>query len=379
MKRTQVVALFAATLLLMALSGSSAAFDFNSNNDTWTAAGLYDDGGLTPLPAPWFGTGPAGWTAAYGSPSPGAILIGSGGMTFPASPTGSAYLHWDLNSPDLSASSEWQGMTSFSYNVGDYIWTSQAIYVQAVLRARKPDNTIGYFSDGLFNAIPTNGSWQTYTANVAAFGMPAGRIILNINLRIFHKPGSGIDGFVLVDHVVPTGGGSKTCQGKCGGQGTGGCWCDPACKQYGDCCPDYDQICQVAKTCQGKCGGQGVGGCWCDAACKNYGDCCPDYEGRCGSFACSPPGVCGNYQSCGGCGYCNSLAEGGGVCIDSQLCLGLTACTGSSGCPAGYICSVGTCCPGMPNVCVPLMCIPGAPVGADGQAMSVDGETTTGE
>ena len=166
---------------------------------------------------------------------------------------------------------------------------------------------------------------------------------------------------------------TKTCQGKCGGQGVGGCWCDPACSQYGDCCPDYSQYCQVTKTCQGKCGGQGIGGCWCDPACKQYGDCCPDYEGRCGSFACSPPGVCGGYQACGGgCGLCFSLAEGGGVCVDDQACSGLTACTGSSGCPAGYICNVGTCCAGKPNVCVPLTCVAGAPVG-------VGGETTSGE
>jgi len=74
-----------------------------------------------------------------------------------------------------------------------------------------------------------------------------------------------------------------TCQGKCGGKGIGDCWCDSACKSYGDCCPDYDQQCQVTKTCQGKCGGKGIGDCWCDPACKSYGDCCPDYDQQCPS------------------------------------------------------------------------------------------------
>ncbi|MEZ4446673.1 MAG: hypothetical protein R3B72_46780 [Polyangiaceae bacterium] len=30
------------------------------------------------------------------------------------------------------------------------------------------------------------------------------------------------------------------------------------------------------------CGGQAPGGCWCDAACVDYGDCCSDYQGVCG-------------------------------------------------------------------------------------------------
>jgi len=35
-----------------------------------------------------------------------------------------------------------------------------------------------------------------------------------------------------------------------------------------------------SKTCSGGCGGQGVG-CWCDAACVDYGNCCPDYQACC--------------------------------------------------------------------------------------------------
>ncbi|MBI5607520.1 MAG: hypothetical protein HY902_01415 [Deltaproteobacteria bacterium] len=82
--------------------------------------------------------------------------------------------------------------------------------------------------------------------------------------------------------AVPAG----TCNGRCGGQGDGGCWCDSVCKELGDCCGDFDtkncskyQTCGQTATgsCNGKCGSQGAGAtCWCDTACDTFGDCCSD-------------------------------------------------------------------------------------------------------
>ena len=37
---------------------------------------------------------------------------------------------------------------------------------------------------------------------------------------------------------------TPTCEGYCGGQALAGCYCDPACENYGDCCPDFAQWCQ---------------------------------------------------------------------------------------------------------------------------------------
>jgi hypothetical protein len=34
-----------------------------------------------------------------------------------------------------------------------------------------------------------------------------------------------------------------SCEAQCGGQAEGGCWCDSACSNYGDCCGDYAQVC----------------------------------------------------------------------------------------------------------------------------------------
>ncbi len=75
-----------------------------------------------------------------------------------------------------------------------------------------------------------------------------------------------------------------TCSNSCGGYG-GGCWCDAACVQFGDCCADVYQ-CGYGDgggggSCWGACGGYG-NGCWCDYACSSYGDCCPDAGQACG-------------------------------------------------------------------------------------------------
>jgi hypothetical protein len=63
----------------------------------------------------------------------------------------------------------------------------------------------------------------------------------------------------------------------CGGQAPGGCWCDPGCVTYGDCCVD-GPCTTAAGSCEasGSCGGQAPGGCWCDAGCAEFGDCCLD-------------------------------------------------------------------------------------------------------
>lgn len=35
-------------------------------------------------------------------------------------------------------------------------------------------------------------------------------------------------------------------------------------------------------SCEGFCGGEAPGGCWCDARCVNIGDCCADFADVCG-------------------------------------------------------------------------------------------------
>ncbi len=81
-------------------------------------------------------------------------------------------------------------------------------------------------------------------------------------------------------------GGSLSCAGYCGAQAPGGCWCDSACAQNGDCCADKVDVCDSG--CKGKCGSAnasfepGTGAvCYCDSGCETYGDCCTDKASWC--------------------------------------------------------------------------------------------------
>ena len=73
-----------------------------------------------------------------------------------------------------------------------------------------------------------------------------------------------------------------SCDGYCGGVAPGGCYCDPLCIQFGDCCGDHADVCLVGTpSCAGHCGEQSPAECWCDAGCTTYMDCCEDYADVC--------------------------------------------------------------------------------------------------
>ena len=73
-----------------------------------------------------------------------------------------------------------------------------------------------------------------------------------------------------------------SCEGRCGTfDPAASCQCDDACSQFGDCCGDFEEVCNAQpdpNSCQDNnaCGGQAPGGCFCDPACTQFGDCCPD-------------------------------------------------------------------------------------------------------
>jgi len=73
------------------------------------------------------------------------------------------------------------------------------------------------------------------------------------------------------------------------------CQCNAKCRQYGDCCSDYDAQCLAPAQEQGSCKSYNCSGyvpghaCQCNEKCRRYGDCCSDYEALCVSPAASPP------------------------------------------------------------------------------------------
>jgi hypothetical protein len=125
-----------------------------------------------------------------------------------------------------------------------------------------------------------------------------------------------------------------SCKGQCGKflGNNAPCNCDTECKQYGDCCADYDELC--AKPAAGSCAGvdcskpdaKGNGGnCYCDDACVQNKDCCPDKDTACKATpACKP--VC-DKKNCGdddGCGNkCPGACPAGETCTPKG-CVNLT-------------------------------------------------------
>jgi MYXO-CTERM domain-containing protein len=126
-----------------------------------------------------------------------------------------------------------------------------------------------------------------------------------------------------------------TCVDKCGKflGDTAPCNCDDQCKDFGDCCADYDKVCaKVAPkgSCKDSCGGQsGDGECYCDDQCAKMGDCCTDIDTFCkgqtggdggGSVgadtsSCTPVCTgknCGDDDKCGG--KCSGPCPTGGAC-----------------------------------------------------------------
>jgi len=84
------------------------------------------------------------------------------------------------------------------------------------------------------------------------------------------------------------------CAGFCGGQSPDGCWCDPPCCGFSDCCPDESRTCSncVEHGCNGFCGGASFG-CFCDESCFAFSDCCADICANCAVLqSCGGPGVC---------------------------------------------------------------------------------------
>jgi len=147
--------------------------------------------------------------------------------------------------------------------------------------------------------------------------------------------------------TLPPSNGPGTCEGFCGGPGSDGesCFCDNDCVGLGDCCPDYENFCLVPTlsptpspsptptsppfigtgTCDGFCGGIGSDeSCFCDNACVEIGDCCPDYEEFCLVPTLSPapspsPIPSSTFPPFNATGTCNGFCGGAGS-DDSCFC-----------------------------------------------------------
>jgi hypothetical protein len=208
---------------------SYGQFSFNTSNQGWRMVGLYDGLWLDPVPLQGhFENRPAVWFDQPFYSSSGVIAVGGNGGMFPVSPSSNMWLHWDLNSPYLGNSLQWQGISSFTYEVsGEKMWVYRTkVYVQAYLRVKK-GGTIMYITDGIAHEVQTTrtevggrgwmtgGGWDTHTVDLSYLAITPDTTILNVNLRFFFEASSNLglsayEGFIGVDNVTPIGGGPLT-------------------------------------------------------------------------------------------------------------------------------------------------------------------------
>ncbi len=187
------------TLSLVRISAAAApafAYDFSANSQGWRFMGLYDGGGLTPLPDFMIAKNP--WTNIDGNA--GAILLGQEGFRL-QSPSGDAWVHGDLNSPDLAYSPK-SGFLGLRFDItGAHMASTASVYVQAVMVVRRPNEISDrlYRSEFLEVPLGEDGAWDTHTV---AMQFPSGTILKKINLRVFFETSSFYWGWILVDNVL---------------------------------------------------------------------------------------------------------------------------------------------------------------------------------
>ncbi|MBI5607931.1 MAG: hypothetical protein HY902_03525 [Deltaproteobacteria bacterium] len=155
-----------------------------------------------------------------------------------------------------------------------------------------------------------------------------------------------------------------TCKDKCGKflGDTAPCNCDEACKDFGDCCQDYDALCGgstgAVGSCEGKCGKYiEADKCHCDELCGDpqYNDCCDDYAKLCGGSTGGDTGTqadvssctakcagkkCGDGDGCGG--KCSGTCDNGGICSAAKTCTGGSTSDVTSGKDSGSLDATGT-------------------------------------
>lgn len=119
----------------------------------------------------------------------------------------------------------------------------------------------------------------------------------------------------------------------CGGKGTGNCWCDDACVDFGDCCSNAGQVCEIDDA-----GGDDEGGCepqLCELFCENgfatdedgceLCECQGQFCGGIANIQCPPGQVCTGVAD---------FPDAGGTCESAPFCGGFAGIQ----CPDGLIC-----------------------------------------
>jgi len=134
----------------------------------------------------------------------------------------------------------------------------------------------------------------------------------------------------------------------CGGQSDGACWCDELCEYFGDCCSDYEQICEGGPvTCESndECGADE----YCDAepGCNTAGECAQiPFDAVC-TLAITP------YCDCEG----NTQVNNNGCIFEPYDYLGECEDDGPTSCTSNEQCGEGEYCEAEPGCDAPGECV----------------------
>lgn len=131
----------------------------------------------------------------------------------------------------------------------------------------------------------------------------------------------GVDVFDLLDLLAAWGDcPSFTCEGACGGETTGGCWCDEFCSEEGDCCEDFCEFCpdENPEFCaEPSVCGPGAGDCCADNGTPG----CDDVE-CCEAVCACDPFCCGENPKTGGVwdGFCSTTGFDADCLCGAGMC-----------------------------------------------------------
>jgi hypothetical protein len=403
-----VLAAVLAALLAGASSSAQVGGVFGFDDGTpqgWRIAGLYEDGGLEPIPD-FFSDVPAPWRDDLDAPSAppgvdkndgliGAIVLGkSPGQVYPV---GLTFWAWHFNSPDLDSLPEWQSATKARIRVTNLMTTegpASRNWIQFVVVIEDVDHAIRYFTDGVFHEIPPNvplasRSWSTSTLDIASLRLPQPSTLRRLQLRVFGE-NDYYAGFIALDDVTPmfcgdgvadAGSGEQCDEGAANGTLMSCCNSDCAFRSAGAVCRELAGACDVAETCTGasaSCPGDAkstavcrvaAGPCDVAESCNGVSNGCPaDMQADVGT-PCDDGNPCTSSDRCAG----DTCAGTQISCPAEQVCNPVSGtcgpihvpCADKASCDDGDACTGGDACAGGECHGVPLTCDDGNPCTAD--------------
>jgi hypothetical protein len=164
-------------------------FDFRNQSLQGVTVKGFFDADTTTIVTPakvtpaWSSVGFFGLNATDGS-----VFLDLSGAHPPSANQVDEFYRFDVVSPDLSANQNWQNLTGVSFRFMST--NSEAYFLHAVVRARKPDGSIALFTQTDANGVPLTAPalGDTFQTMIDRVAMPAGSTVVGVDVRVFGDP-----------------------------------------------------------------------------------------------------------------------------------------------------------------------------------------------